>query len=225
VTLQKAIMSKLYREDIWAGFVPQSEARDDQGWNGRHPSLRRLLGSSGAKLVVDVGVWKGESTINMALAIKNAGIDGCVIAIDTFLGLVEHWKPGWFAEEQLFRRHHGMPDLYRTFLTNVHLAGVSDYVVPMPQTSSAAAYILRTEGILPALVHLDAAHFYEDVLRDAEDYFALLQEGGVMIGDDYVPGWDGVIKAANEFAARHVLPLAIEPPKWIVEKPRPKEAG
>jgi hypothetical protein len=137
--LQRTIMQKLYGHDIWEQFRPVTSADEVQGWNGNHPSLRRLAGSTGGAIVIDVGVWKGQSTITMARAMKDAGIDGCVIAVDTFLGSAEHWDPG----RNLFTRHHGLPDIYGTFLANVHAAGVTGYVVPIPQTSANAAMILR----------------------------------------------------------------------------------
>jgi predicted O-methyltransferase YrrM len=205
-------MMTLYGADIWTGFVPSGEP-DPQGWNGDHLSLARLASLPGKKLVVDVGVWKGQSTINMALAMKNAGIDGCILAVDTYLGSPEHW------DMELFRRTHGMPNLYQIFLSNVYRAGVSDLIVPMAQTSATAAKIFRAKNIIPSVVHIDAAHEYEDVLRDAEDYYSILQPGGFLIGDDYHATWPGVVKGANEFAANHTLPLAIETPKWIVQKP------
>ena len=212
IILQQEVMQRLYRTNIWDNFVP-SAPPDPQGWNGDHPSLRRLAQVPGRKLVADVGVWKGQSTINLALAIKQAGIDGCVVSIDTFLGSSENWN------QELFKRRHGLPDLYETFLSNVHKAGVTDIVIPMAQTSVTAAQILKSAGLTISLVHVDAAHEYEEVRRDAEEYFALLEPNGFMIGDDYHFTWPGVVKAANEFAAKHVLPLTIEPPKWIVQKP------
>src|ERR1700759_4607589 len=88
--LQKRTMSTLYGHDIWEGFTPLSES-SLTGWNGDHPSLSRLAALPGGKLLADVGVWKGQSTINMATALRDAGIDGCVLAIDTYLGSPEHW--------------------------------------------------------------------------------------------------------------------------------------
>jgi hypothetical protein len=215
MTLQKTLMQKIYGADIWAG-LKSTHPPDLQGWNGDHPSLSRLAGGTGAKLVIDVGVWKGQSTINMALAMKKAGVDGCVIAVDHFLGSPEHFT-GQFST--LFSRQHGLPDLYWIFLNNCLYAGVTDIVIPFPHTSVAAAQIFGALEISPSLVHVDAAHEYEEVIRDAEEYYALLQSGGYMIGDDYDLTWPGVVKAAGEFSARHGRPLTIEPPKWIVQKP------
>jgi hypothetical protein len=74
-------------------------------------------------------------------------------------------------------------------------------------------------GITANIVHVDAAHQYKEVLRDAEDYWRILEPGGVMIGDDYHETWPGVIRAAQEFARRTGQQLTIDEPKWILKKP------
>jgi hypothetical protein len=210
-------MEKLYGGDIWDKFQPVTVDTEVQGWNGRHPSLDRLIsaGAGVATIVIDVGVWKGQSTITMANAMRTAGIDGCVIAVDTFLGSFEHWS----GRNALFRRKNGHPDLYDTFLNNVYAADLTRYIVPLPQTSSTAAMILTHLQIAASVVHIDAAHDYEEVLRDATAYWALLGPGGYLIGDDYHASWPGVIRAAGEFSARVGRPLTIEIPKWIMLKP------
>jgi hypothetical protein len=213
--LQRTIMQKLHGQDVWERLSPVVVADEVQGWNGDHPSLRRLTQSAADAAVIDVGVWKGQSTITMARSMRDAGIDGCVIAVDTFLGSAEHWD----LTRNLFTRTHGFPDIYGTFLANVHAAGVSGYVVPMPQTSANAAIVLRRLGILASVIHIDAAHEYEAVLKDAENYWAILAPGGYLIGDDYHPSWPGVIRAAGEFSSKLCRPLTIESPKWILQKP------
>jgi len=211
------IMQRAYGYNIWEGFQPNRLTPDLQGWNGDHPSLERLAAApTGAgTVVVDVGVWKGQSTITMANAMRRAGIDGCVIAVDTFLGSAENWSgPG-----ALFSRQHGLPDLYTTFLNNVYAAGLTEYIVPLPQTSSVAALILQRMQITAAVVHIDAAHEYEDVIRDASAYWEILALGGYLIGDDYHETWPGVVRAAGEFSAKVGRPLNVDGPKWILQKP------
>src|SRR4051812_29456911 len=164
---QRELMQALYGNDIWRGFNPRPTSQPVAGWNGNHPSLRRLAAESGTKTVIDVGVFKGQSTITLAQGMKESHLDGCVIAIDTFLGSVEHWD--WKLE--LFTRAHGMPDLLQTFMSNVYASGVQDYIIPMPQTSTNAALILQQLGVRATVVHIDAAHEYEQVLRDIEEYW------------------------------------------------------
>jgi hypothetical protein len=211
--LQRAVMHKLYGGDIWEGFQPARLAQPAiQGWNGDHPVLAQLAGIATEKIVIDVGVWKGQSTITMAAAMKRAQLDSCVIAVDTFLGSVEHWGAA------LYTRANGMPDLYQTFLENAYYSGVADYIVPLPQTSTTAARILHFFDITAAVVHIDASHEYPDVMRDAEEFWKLLGEGGFLIGDDYIETWPGVVRAAGEFSARVGKPLLVQPPKWLLRK-------
>lgn len=214
--MQAEVMIKLHGADLWASLdIPLRPASAPQGWQGDHPSLSRLAAAGGC--VVDVGVWKGESTITLAKAIKANNINGCVVAVDTFLGSSEHYTNPMFAN--LFGKDNGRPDLYETFLSNVVHADVQDVVVPLPQTSLTAAAILKSLGIKPDLVHIDASHDYDDVLRDSDAYWDVMGSGGVMIGDDYSVNWPGVVRAAGEFSAKHLAPLTIDGPKWIVKKP------
>jgi hypothetical protein len=105
---QRQIIRQLYELDPWADYVPGGPASDHvEGWNGNHPSFGRLVGATDAKVVIDLGVWKGQSSITLARAMKDAGIEGCVVAIDTFLGSAEHWR----SDLSTFTRRHGMPDL------------------------------------------------------------------------------------------------------------------
>ena len=118
-----------------------------------------------------------------------------------------------------FDRANGFPNLYQQFMTNIYNADLAEYVIPLPQTSISAAMILKAAGVMPNVVHVDAAHEYAEVLKDIEAYYDLLPTGGYLIGDDYDPTWPGVIQAANEFAAKKVLYLEVEYPKFILRKP------
>jgi hypothetical protein len=213
-------MNRLYGRDIWQGFYPTRQSQGEvQGWNGKHPVFDKLLREIPIKIIVDVGVWKGQSTIFMAKIlhkILNEGEHGCVIAVDTFLGSPEHWRH----DGRLFERVFGMPDIYRTFLENVFFEGVHELVVPLPQTSANAARILNATGLRVGLVHVDASHDYESVLQDATNYWPLLAAGGVLVGDDYHETWPGVVRAADEFAAKVGLEITVIMPKWIIRKPK-----
>ncbi len=210
----QSLMSRIYGDNIWDGFVPSEVPADVQGWNGTHFSLSRVLPSKKQQIIVDVGVWKGQSTITLANNLRKNSIDGVVIAVDTFLGSFEHWRQ----HGRLFNRKNGVPDLYRTFLSNVERAGLCEYVIPMPQTSSTACKILKSFNVRPTIVHVDAAHEYREALMDIEDYWEILDEEGYLIGDDYHQTWPGIVRAAGEFSARVCKPLAIEPPKFIIRK-------
>lgn len=213
--LQNRIMMSLYGHDIWIDYQP-IQTSEMQGWHGDHPSLQRLVKLPGSKTVIDIGVWKGMSTINMARAMRDSEIDGCVIAVDTFLGSLEHWSG---EGDRHMSRTNGHPDLFKIFLSNVCHENLQSYIVPMPQTSTTAALVFKNRNITASIVHIDAAHEYEEVFRDVREYWKILEPGGYLIGDDYSLDWPGVVRAAGEFSAAVLQPLQIEYPKWIIQKP------
>lgn len=210
-------MQALYSGDVYEGFM-SSCAPDLQGWNRTEPILAELVAQHRPTVIVDVGVWKGASTIHFAELLHRNRIDGVVIAVDTFLGSPEHWRGGHEAQH-IGRRWHGRPALYEQFLANVIDRDVAGYVVPMPQTSTNAAAILSRLGIQVDLVHIDAAHDYQSVIQDARAYWALLRPGGALVGDDYTSTWRDVMRAADQFVAEVGCDLTDANPKWIVRKP------
>lgn len=212
-----ALMHRLYGHDAFEGFE-QRLPPDLQGWNSAHPALGRCLEEVAARTVLDIGVWKGGSTIHLAKTMRRLGIPGCVVAIDTFLGSPEHWDPAhpdgiWPS----LRFWHGMPGFYWQFLCNVVAEGVEDLVVPLPQTTEGAAALLARHGVVADLVHIDAAHETEAVLRDCRLFWPLLRPGGILLGDDWP--WRSVEAAARAFAAETGQALSVDGPKWMLRKP------
>lgn len=220
-TLRDDIVERLHDVDPFVGLDATGFALDLQGWNGRHPALTRSIRAIEARLCVDVGVWKGMSTLTLADAV---GPDGVVIAVDTFLGSPEHWnrqRPDFIGS---LRFRHGMPQIYWQFMANCMLSGLKDRIVPLPQTSANAALILKRQRIRADLVHIDAAHEFDSVLADIRAYFwHVLRPGGLMIGDDY--NWDGVKRAVDQFTRNNHLTLETDGPKWMLRKPDPATAG
>ncbi|TPG47273.1 class I SAM-dependent methyltransferase [Roseomonas nepalensis] len=211
------VMAAIHGTDVYAGFQP-SRALDLQGWNGVHPALARVVAEATPRIALDIGVWKGQSTAFLAEAMRKARPDSALISIDTFLGSHEHWnrdRPDRIMDS--IGLVHGWPSLYWQFLSNMVHSGHAERVVPLAQTSDNAAVILGRLRIRPDLVHIDAAHEYDPVRRDIENYWALLRPGGILIGDDYP--WPGVKQAADEFAGKHGLEMVVENPKWIIRKP------
>ena len=211
------IMRHIHGGNVYAGFVP-TFADDRQGWNSEHAIFDEIIRVTRPTVVIDVGVWKGGSTIYLANLLRQHGVDGVVVGVDTFLGSAEHWDRGsGFAG--LIPHRFGMPLLYEQFLSNVVRCGAHGRIVPLAQTSTTAAVLLTRLGVQAGLIHVDASHEQEDVLRDARAYWELLAPGGFLVGDDYNKDWPSVMKAADGFAAEKAVPLKVSPPKWIVRKP------
>jgi predicted O-methyltransferase YrrM len=213
----RRVAQALLGGDAFEGYAPELPA-DFQGWNSDHPALRAAVVEVRPRIILDVGVWKGASTIFLARAAQEAGLDAVVVGIDTFLGSPEHWNPN--RPDRMMdslRLRHGWPGLYWQFLSNIVHAGLQDRVVPLAQTSENAAVILGQRGIKADLIHIDAAHEKEPVLRDCRMFWRILRPGGMLIGDDWP--WPGVQEAAQAFAAETGLELEVQSPKWMLRKP------
>jgi hypothetical protein len=211
------IMRRIHGVNIYAGFTP-TLPEDRQGWNSDHPAFTEIIRNIRPDIVIDVGVWKGASTILLADLLKHHGVPGTIIGVDTFLGSIEHWdRSSGFAG--LIQHRFGRPLLYEQFLSNVVRAGAQDRIVPLPQTTTIAATLLSRLGVHAGLIHLDGSHDFADVLNDARLYWEILAPGGFLIGDDYNHDWPEVIKAADAFAQEKQVAIMNSPPKWIVRKP------
>jgi len=173
------LLHAIYGMDIYADFSPLLPL-DLQGWNSEHITFRDIIANDHPSIVFDVGVWKGGSTIFLANLLRENGVDGAVIAVDTFLGSPEHWDSDGLGH--LVLRRHGRLLLYEQFLSNVVYTGTQDLIVPLAQTSESAAAILSRLQVCAGLIHIDAAHDYESVFRDARNYWELLQRGGYLVG-------------------------------------------
>ena len=216
-------------------------AQDLQGWNSDHAYLREVVDVLRPRLIVEVGVWKGCSVITMAQRLKALGVDGVVLAVDTWLGAWDHWLVGDYFEELGF--HNGYPTLFWHFMANVVGTGVQDHVVPLPLDSLNAYEVLARKGMRIDAVHIDAGHDYTAVRKDLEAWWALVRPGGVLISDDYFDdenkAWPEVKQAVDDFARNQGLAFRHEawkgvarqavdlnrPPRSPSHRQRKKKAG
>ena len=204
---------------LWRGVDPFRRYRvgavDVQGWDASsHPWLLDAIRELDPKLVVEVGVWKGASTLAMAEEMWRLGIPGVILAVDTFQGSAEHWLG-----EYKLPMNRGHSTLYDIFLRNVVAYGLLNYVVPLPIDSINAAMVLRDLGVVVDMIHLDAAHDAMSVSMDLQAWWPLLRDGGVLIGDDYCEQWPGVVQAFDAFAGRYGVALEVSAPKVRLMKP------
>ncbi|WP_237213208.1 class I SAM-dependent methyltransferase [Falsiroseomonas oryziterrae] len=214
---------------LWRGNDPFRHARPDparvdmQGWASNHPAFEQAIRELRPRLIVEVGVWKGASVIHMAKLLRQHGVDGVVLAVDTWLGSSENWLSDiWFPSLQT---QDGYPTLYRTFVANVLEADVQDLVLPLPLDSGNAAVLLRQRGIMADMLHVDAGHDLGSVEADLRAWWPLLRAGGALIGDDYFPAgdrWPGVKAAFDTFTGTHRLEPVVTVPKIRLNKPLPE---
>lgn len=211
------VRQKLYKgEDVYAKFVIDQTKVDMQGWGSDHPILPWTIEQLKPNLIIEVGSWKGRSAINMAKKLESLGIDGEILCIDTWLGSPEHWLAEDWGWDSL-RMSNGRPNLYDTFMNNVVANQCEKYITPFSLTSEAAYFVLQKLSIKSSMIYIDAGHEYESVTKDIEMYWQLLEEGGVMILDDYI-SWGGVTKAVNEFALKNDIQPFGESGKVVLNK-------
>lgn len=83
--------------------------------------------------------------------------------------------------------------------------GLSDRFQFVHGDSAEMLEVIRAQGLTFDWIYIDGDHEYEGVKRDTELAWPLLNEGGVMVWDDYNPTdpevrrWPGVRKAIDEF--------------------------
>ena len=127
--------------------------------------------------VVEIGSWKGKSTIWIAKAVSE---NVPFYAIDPHIGSSEHQTDGpiWTFEE---------------FKQNIARAGVQNKITPFVQTSEEARMSINEPlGFL----FIDGAHEYEFVKKDFELWGPLLRESCWIAFHDYQ--WPGVEKVLYE---------------------------
>lgn len=148
-----------------------------QGWM-KPVELRWLAEqASRARLVVEVGSWKGRSTRALGENVR-----GCVFAVDTWAGQADD---STHVNRELAQR--GRAEVYGEFLRNVGDLIAARRVIPVESTSiEAAEAFTRTHGLgVFDLVFLDGEHGYEGVRADIAAYLPLVRPGGLMAGHDF----------------------------------------
>jgi MMP 1-O-methyltransferase len=136
-------------------------------------------------VIVEIGSWKGRSTIYLALGSK-AGPGKTIFAIDPHTGSPEYWAA------------FGTVSTFDAFADNVRRAGVEDVVIPLVHTSTDVA---RNFEKPVAMVFIDGAHEYESVKQDFEDWFPKVVNGGIVALHDAVAR-PGPKRVARDFVLR-----------------------
>jgi len=87
-------------------------------------------------------------------------------------------------------------DIKKGFELNMRDSNLDDFVEVRHMMSEEAAS-LEKDGSL-SLVFIDADHTYEGCKKDIELWWPKLKKGGIMLGHDYGPLYEGVVRAVTE---------------------------
>lgn len=150
---------------------------------------------------VEVGTWKGRSAAYMAVEIINSGKSIRFDCVDT-------WE---YVPDQVDLPAELYTDLYNTFLSNIE--PVKHIINPVRSRSTDAAKLYNNESL--DFIFIDAAHDYENVLKDMKAWYPKLKSGGVFAGHDY--SWSKEVKkAVHEFFGDR--PIIEKEGCWIYNK-------
>lgn len=218
MTVYQTLLDKIHHgQSPYAGFPVSQWAGtwyNDPG--AARAIFERAIIRAGPGLIVEVGSFVGESTIHMAKIIKQRKLDAAILAVDTWMGGIDHWK----SVPEKLRFWFGRPSLYYQFIGNVVQHGCQDVILPLSLDSLNAARLLEMLNLHPNLIYVDGSHEQGDVLRDFEAYWALLAKGGCMMVDDLTNWFPGVLHDYDTFCNAHSLkPVETEGEKAMFAKP------
>ena len=226
VEVKEQIREKLFGNKDYSPYcIPGhllNSTRDKQGWNDTNsfysclsfPRQSGQIRKFYPKMCFEVGSWKGVGTLNMAYHFNLAH----VIAIDTFLGSVEHWVDKTNTTHDL-KIDNGRPAIYLDFLCNVFDSTHTDRITPLTLPSVQAAQVLAHHGIKADFIYIDGDHSYKGCLEDCLSYWDLLNPGGIMAGDDYFDARFQVAAAVQQFCLmRNVSHRVFENNFWYIQK-------
>ena len=165
------------------GWLHPSEA-----WE-LHESSRLVRAPGRGPTAVEIGSWKGRSTIALASGLSARG-GGTLHAIDPLVPAPDD-PPG------------GVEERFAEFLANLERAGVADLVRPLRETSHAARPRFNDRSV--DVLFIDGDHDYAAVLQDIDDWVSAMIDGGIVAFND--PFWPGVKRALSERAGRSNAPF------------------
>jgi len=131
-------------------------------------------------VIVEVGSWKGKSTICLAKG-SIAGNRMKIFAVDPHTGSAEH-------------RKHGTVNTLAEFKRNIRQAEVQHIITPLVMTSEQAA---EKFPMPVGLLFVDGSHDYADVKKDFDCWISRVIPNGIVAFHDSVK-WSGVRKVVDE---------------------------
>lgn len=150
---------------------------------------REAAGRGGT--VVEIGAWRGASTVALALGLRDAG-RGCVCSIDPhaeFTGVLG----GRFSEAD-----------HAAFLKNIEQHDVAGWVDHRCMTSAAAAK--DWQGRID-LLWIDGDHRYDGIANDIRLWVPHLADDGWLVLDDHTPGSDVEVAVRDHLPFAHFQPV------------------
>lgn len=156
---------------------------------------------------LEVGCFMGKSTAYLLQKIKESGKDIQVAVIDIFEAECDHHN------DLIKENDNGT--LLQIF--NKNMKDLDFYPIII-QGKSAVKYKEFVDNSF-SMIFIDAAHDYESVKADLNNFYPKLKSGGIFAGHDYGEKSCGVGQAVDEFVKENNLKLDVMTASWILIKP------
>lgn len=127
--------------------------------------------------VVELGNWKGKSTLWLGYGIEDRMDKGKVYAINT-------WEESPDEDNhRAFLKDYNENQLYEEFSQNIHDNSLDHIVIPIRGDTANVSKQWNLD-LKIGLLHIDASHEYEAVRRDFEFWSPYVMNQGIIVFDD-----------------------------------------
>jgi predicted O-methyltransferase YrrM len=140
--------------------------------------------------IVEVGAWFGKSTNFLAQKIKESGKKINFTTVDTFKG-----SPTEDVHNNTLKVFDN--DIYSEFMHSTIMLDNLSNINVIKDTSVNAKDSFVNNSL--DFIMIDAGHTYDDVKSDINAWYYKVKPGGIISGDDYIPMFQGVIDAVDEY--------------------------
>lgn len=159
------------------------------GWFSRQngslllKSCVEALGKTSSKNVVEIGSFKGRSTVVLGSVAKDT--KSMVWAVDPHEG--DLVGP---------HGHHAVAPTFEIFTETIKSTGLNEWVTPVRQRASEVKWDKPI-----AFLFIDGLHDYSNVSSDYKKFSPFVEQTGLLAFHDYSEQFKGVFKFVNEVLA------------------------
>ncbi len=169
------------------------------GWAAfAHTYDQYLDTAKSGDVVVEVGVCYGKSIAYLAKGARARGLDIAIYAIDPWAEWIDADYGGYTWPHPELIAEAGGHGPFVTFVDQMmkHARAELEAIRVLRLRSVQAARIFDDASL--AMVMIDGGHSYEDVRDDIAAWRPKVRSSGLLAGDDYDPGFPGVVRAVKE---------------------------
>ena len=130
---------------------------DKVSWGLDARRLHTILERVRPSFIVEVGSWKGLTSITMGQWLKAQSSNAScptIVCVDTWLGTTRAWTQRGRFGNSLFA-NAGYPSIFYQWLFNIKHAGLEELAVPLPLPSIMGALYFADSKLAPDLVFID----------------------------------------------------------------------